>query len=101
MKRVVKKLLCVAIASVLLCGNALSVDAAGLKDIFDAEYYAEQYPDLKAAFGNNEKALYQHFLKFGIKEGRVMNPIIDIVKYREQYGDLQDAFGNIITSLLE
>lgn len=94
MKRVMKQLLCVAVASVVLLTSSLSVNAAGLKDVFDAEYYAEQYPDLEAAFGNNEKALYQHFLTYGIKEGRVMNPIIDVVKYREQYRDLQTAFGN-------
>lgn len=72
----------------------MSVNAANLKDVFDAEYYAEQYPDLKAAFGNDEKALHQHFLQYGLKEGRVMNPIIDVVKYREQHGDLQTAFGD-------
>lgn len=94
MKRVMKQLFCVAVASVVLLSSGLSVNAAGVKDIFDAEYYAEQYPDLKAAFGNNEKALYQHFLTYGVKEGRVMNPIIDVVKYREQYGDLQAAFGD-------
>lgn len=92
MKRVMKRLLCVATASVVLLSSELSTNAAGLKDIFCAEYYAEQYPDLKAAFGYNEKALYQHFLTYGIKEGRVMNPIIDIVKYRECYEDLQAAF---------
>lgn len=83
-----------ALAAVMLVGSTVSVNAADLKDVFDAEYYAEQYPDLKAAFGNDEKALYQHFLKYGLKEGRVMNPIIDVVKYREQYGDLQTAFGD-------
>ena len=94
MKKIVKSLLCVEILSVLLYGNVLNVDAAGVKDIFNAKYYAEQYPDLKATFGSNEEALYQHFLEYGIKEGRVMNPVIDIVKYREQYGDLQRTFGN-------
>jgi len=93
-KRVMKRLFCVAAASVVLLSSELNVSAAGLKDVFDAEYYAEQYPDLKAAFGNDENALYQHFLNHGIKEGRVMNPIIDVVKYREQYEDLQAAFGN-------
>lgn len=83
-----------ALAAVMLAGSTVSVNAANLKDVFDAEYYAEQYPDLKAAFGNDEKALYQHFLTYGVKEGRVMNPIIDVVKYREQYGDLQAAFGD-------
>lgn len=89
-----KKLLCVAMVSTLVLSSSVSVDAAGLKDIFDAEYYAEQYTDLKKAFGNNEKALYNHFLHYGLQEGRVMNPIIDVGKYRQQYGDLEAAFGD-------
>ena len=94
MKRAVKGLFCGAVASVVLLNSGFSVGAAGLKDIFDAEYYAEQYPDLKKAFGSDEEALYQHFINYGIKEGRVMNPVIDVVKYREQYKDLQAAFGD-------
>ena len=94
MKKTARRLFCGAVASVVLLNSGFSVDAAGLKDIFDAEYYAEQYPDLKKAFGSDENALYQHFINYGIKEGRVMNPVIDVVKYREQYKDLQAAFGD-------
>ena len=94
MKRAVRGLLCGAVASVVLLNSGFSVGAAGLRDIFDAEYYASKYSDLKEAFGNDEEALYQHFINYGIKEGRVMNPVIDVVKYREQYKDLQEAFGD-------
>ena len=38
--------------------------------VFDAEYYAETYPDVKAAFGNDEAALYNHYVNFGKAEGR-------------------------------
>lgn len=90
----IKKLIVLGAAVSMFTASTLGVSATGLKDIFDADYYAEQYPDLKAAFGNDEAALYKHFLTYGIKEGRVMNPVIDIVKYREQYADLQTAFGD-------
>jgi hypothetical protein len=79
----IKKLIVLGAAVSMFTESTLGVSAAGLKDIFDADYYAEQYPDLKAAFGNDETALYKHFMTYGIKEGRVMNPVIDIVKYRE------------------
>ena len=39
--------------------------------VFDAEYYANTYPDVKAAFGNDEKALYNHYIKYGKAEGRL------------------------------
>lgn len=84
----------IIISIMILCCSSLEVSAATLKDVFCAEYYADSYPDLKAAFGYNEKALYRHFLKYGIKENRQCSPIIDIVKYRSSYADLEEAFGN-------
>ncbi len=39
-------------------------------DNFDAARYAADYPDLKAAFGDDEEALYRHFVTSGIAEGR-------------------------------
>lgn len=38
--------------------------------VFDAEYYSETYPDLKAAFGNDAAALYNHYVQYGRAEGR-------------------------------
>lgn len=89
-----KKLLALTLICGVALNSGLSVDAAGLKDVFNAKYYADQYPDLYNAFGYDETLLYSHFLKYGLKEGRVMNPVIDIVKYRDSYKDLDNAFGN-------
>jgi len=38
--------------------------------VFDATYYANRYPDLKKVYGMNATKLRDHFLTFGIKEGR-------------------------------
>ena len=89
-----KKLVVAMLAGTMLLSNGLQVSAAGMRDVFDAKYYAEQYKDLKDAFGDNEDALYKHFVEYGLKEGRNMNPIIDIAKYRKQYEDLDKAFGD-------
>ena len=40
---------------------------------FDAAYYANTYPDVKAVFGTNEQNLFTHYKLFGKKEGR--NPV--------------------------
>lgn len=40
---------------------------------FDAVYYANTYPDVKAVFGTNEQNLFTHYKLFGKKEGR--NPV--------------------------
>lgn len=39
--------------------------------IFDAEYYAQNNPDVTAALGTDEEVLYQHYKTFGEKEGRL------------------------------
>ena len=39
--------------------------------VFDAEFYAETYPDVKAVFGNDEAALYNHYIQYGKSEGRL------------------------------
>jgi beta-N-acetylglucosaminidase len=62
--------------------------------IFDSEYYANKYPDLKATFGNDKSALKTHWLEFGIQEGRQASPIFNAVYYLENNADLKKAFGN-------
>lgn len=38
--------------------------------VFDADYYASTYPDVAEAVGNDETALYDHYVNFGKAEGR-------------------------------
>lgn len=94
MKGKSRLLLLMVLTAVLLAGSALQVSAAGVKDVFDAEYYAGRYSDLKSAFGTDETALLNHFMTRGVYEGRVMSPILDVVAYRAAYADLNTAFGD-------
>ena len=89
-----RRILVAGTATTMLFGSVLNVSAAGLTDIFDAEYYADSYADLKEAFGYDERQLYNHFITYGLKEGRNMSPILDVVAYREAYEDLDAAFGD-------
>ena len=89
-----RHILAVGMATTMFLGSVLDVSAAGLMDIFDAEYYADSYADLKEAFGYDERQLYNHFITYGLKEGRNMSPILDVVAYREAYADLEAAFGD-------
>ena len=63
-------------------------------DVFDAEFYRNTYPDVEAAFGDDEQALFNHFMMFGLKEGRIGSPILNIALYRKLYPDLDAAFGD-------
>ena len=89
-----KRAVIAIVAAAVLLGSTCYAEAAGIEDVFDEHYYADMYPDLKAAFGYDRASLLRHFKRFGLSEGRVMNEMIDVVKYREMYQDLQDAFGD-------
>ena len=77
-----KRIICTLMATVLCLSTGMTALAAPeiMSDggVFDAEYYAETYPDVKAAFGDNKEALYNHYLSFGRTEGRVAcRPAVD------------------------
>lgn len=61
--------------------------------VFDPVYYLNNYSDLKAAFGENQIAAFNHFISNGIREGRVASPKFDINSYRNRYPDLRWKFG--------
>lgn len=69
------RLLSYLISILLILSLSMNVYAApkAMSDgqIFDAEFYANTYPDIKAAFGNDEAKLYAHYLQFGKAEGRL------------------------------
>ncbi len=61
--------------------------------IFDYKFYADNYPDLKKAFGYNEGALKNHWLTDGIKEGRQSSAVFDLKYYVYNNEDIKKAFG--------
>ncbi|MBD5481039.1 MAG: hypothetical protein HDR15_00695 [Lachnospiraceae bacterium] len=66
----------------------------GVKDVFDASYYADSYADLKEAFGYDENALLQHYMTYGLNEGRSASTVFNVAAYRAAYADLEAAFGD-------
>ena len=65
-----------------------SVVISDYSAIFDANYYYTMYPDLQMAFGNDEQALFDHFVKCGMKEGRVGNSSFNVKAYMKNNLDL-------------
>lgn len=61
--------------------------------VFNAEYYANRYADLKATFGYDENKLLEHFKKYGMAEGRQAIDTFSVHVYKAKYADLQKAFG--------
>lgn len=99
MKKRVKKVMVLGMVVAMMASSTLCVSAKGLKDVFNAKYYADSYADLKAAFGDNEEALYSHFINYGLAENRKMSPVIDVQAYRAAYPDLNAAYGSDIVAI--
>lgn len=62
--------------------------------VFNPTYYANTYSDLKKAFGTNSTNLFNHFIQYGMKEGRQGISTFNPTVYKNRYPDLQQAFGN-------
>ncbi|MBO6240219.1 MAG: hypothetical protein J6O61_05180 [Butyrivibrio sp.] len=66
----------VLLATIMLCSFMSTTVYAAPKtmsdgQLFDAQFYADTYPDVKAAYGYDEEKLYAHYLAFGKAEGRL------------------------------
>ncbi len=87
--------------------NAVNIPEELKAYVFDAEYYANRYADLKAAYGSDEAKLYEHFVNYGIEEGRCASPYFDVKFYMNQNGqsfresmkgDYEKAFNHFIAN---
>ena len=119
-KMIVSTALGCAFAFTMLVGGKVSVNAQGLtqttdaskvpystvsasdiellKTIFDFDYYKAQNPELVSRLGDNYNALFEHFYKYGLFEGRTCNASFDPAAYASAYSDLKEAFGTNILS---
>lgn len=77
---------------------ASKADTSAYRAVFDAEYYYNAYPDVAAAYGKDNNALFRHYLNFGIKEGRNASAEFNLQAYKQRYEDLQTAFGSDLAS---
>jgi hypothetical protein len=81
--------------------NPVTISSSQKSLVFDATYYANKYADLKAAFGTDATKLYQHFITYGIYEGRQACAAFDVKTYLKTYSDLKNAYGNDYASALK
>lgn len=83
MKRKIKNLLSLVLTFVILLGANTTAYAAPVfmpdGNLFDAQYYAQSYPDVTAVFGTDATMLYAHYVNNGKAEGRIpYDPSFDI-----------------------
>ena len=69
--------------------------------VYDYNYYINKYSDLKKAYGTNRNAVFNHFLTYGMNEGRQAIASFNVSYYKQNYADLQKAFGNNLKAYYE
>ncbi|MDE7031219.1 MAG: CapA family protein, partial [Lachnospiraceae bacterium] len=57
--------------------------------IFDADYYAQTYPDVAMVTGTDSAALYQHYINFGKSEGRSATNPADEAEVRKMQNEVR------------
>ena len=62
-------------------------------EVFDLSAYLQYNPDVANAFPGNSTLQVQHWLTYGINEGRRAHFLFHSAEYLESYGDLRNAFG--------
>lgn len=61
--------------------------------VFDADYYIAKYADIRAAYGSNEEKALEHFVNYGMAEGRQGCVSFSVKAYRAKYVDLRQIYG--------
>ncbi|CBK73292.1 hypothetical protein CIY_03380 [Butyrivibrio fibrisolvens 16/4] len=71
-----------------------NLNASVIARVFDAKYYAQAYPDVVAALGNDPAVLLNHYVNNGIYEGRDASATFNMSVYALANPDLVTAFGS-------
>ena len=77
-----------------LQGGITKLNGIDYSAVYDYNYYVNKYPDIKKAFGDNDEKVLNHFVTYGMKEGRQAKATFNVYTYKANYADLQKAFGN-------
>lgn len=63
--------------------------------VFNPTYYLNKHNDLKnSVFAQSDSKLFEHFIKYGMLEGRQASSNFNVKAYRDNYADLRKAFGD-------
>lgn len=92
--RRVKKFMALFLMGALLVSSSMMASATEISDLFNATVYAQANPDIVAAIGSDEAALYNHFITSGMAEGRVASVMFDVQQYKKQNPDLVKLYGD-------
>jgi len=70
-------------------------DGVDLSKVFDPAIYASVNPDVKEATNGDPQLMFNHFVTFGMREGRVGSKQFNVWTYQDNNPDLVSAFGRV------
>ena len=77
------------------------VNGVDYSAVFDPVYYAEKYPDVKAASGDNPAKLFNHFVETGMKNRQQGSKEFDVDFYMKDNPDLVEKYGTDYAAFYE
>ena len=69
--------------------------------ILNVQEYMNAYPDLQAAYGDNWDGYVDHYLTYGLYEGRDEGKLFDPWEYAEAYPDVKAAYGDDANAIIQ
>ena len=61
--------------------------------VYDFEQYINKYQDIKMLYEYQPSKALEHFVNYGMREGRIAKSTFDVKSYRNKYQDLRIAYG--------
>ena len=77
-------------------GGVSTLGKTNYSDVYDFESYTRYNSDIASVYGSkmDDSGALNHFISFGMSEGRHAHPSFNVHTYKNRYADLQKAFGN-------
>lgn len=73
----------------------LVVDGLDYSLVYEYDYYINKYKDVKDFYGTKDKVgVFNHFLKYGMKEARQAKADFNAIIYKDNYEDLRKEYGS-------
>ena len=74
--------------------NSYISEGIDYSKVFNPTYYELHNKDVAKTANGNSKMLFNHFINFGMKEGRQGAADFNVSTYKERYSDLRAKFGS-------
>lgn len=79
-------------------GDYYIYDGVDYSAVYNYDYYKSHNQDVVAVFGDSQQAMFNHFVQYGMKEGRQGNAEFNVTYYINHNGDVKSSFGsNLVT----